>query len=101
MTTEEIERTEIISPEGLDERVLEVHIGRITLTQGGKHRVYFEARGAGQEQRGPTINHVSDSLEAAQKQLAQIMLVRAGLTLDEKKTLDHVIDAIASTKRPK
>lgn len=77
-----IER-EIMSEEGVEERVKSETTLRITLTGGGKYRLYFVD---GDER--PITVCVVDSLEAATKERAKMMVFTGSMQLNPQRTLD-------------
>ncbi len=80
---------DIISPEGLDERVQVEYIFRATLTQGGKFRQYGLCYRDGKgEVTTPT--GVGDTIEEAEGSLAMGMLVLAAKLLGGAKAVSCI-----------
>lgn len=85
------EQREVVSPEGVEERLVEETTFRITLTGGGKYRCYH-----GSDSKLTSVG-VHDTIEEAQKSCASGMIMVGGLTLHPEK----VIDAIFRNRGPK
>lgn len=85
MSDKATEEREVISPEGVEERLIEEFVFRITLTGGGKYRVYGPG---GKETR--TMG-VYDTLAEAKKDAGYGMLILGGLIRDPEKTLDILL----------
>ena len=86
----------VISPEGAEEKLTEETIFRITLTQGGKYRVYMTKD---DEKGKPDTSSMGlfDTLKAAQDHEAHGMAITGSLVMDRKGT----IDALLGSLRPK
>lgn len=84
---------EIMSPEGVEEKIVYKELLWITLTGGGKFRVY--ALGSGDRL---TSIGVFDDLDKAKEILAQAMMLAAGLMLDPERTIKTLLSGL---KRPK
>lgn len=80
---------EIISPEGLDERVVHEETFRITLTQGGKYRVYHVGNSGKAIPMG-----IHEALEPAKKDMGMGMTIVGALEVDAKRTLDAIFDIL-------
>lgn len=76
---------EVLSPEGVEERIEIEETFRITLTIGGKFRVYLVHNG-----KADSIG-VVDDLKRAKEQMGMAMLVSGGLITDPMKTIDHLL----------
>lgn len=77
------ERKEIISPEGVEELV-EHELGlRVTLTGGGKYRVYMIKSG----EDGPHTIGVYDKLEDAMRVAHDSLLIGCALFTNPEKTI--------------
>lgn len=75
---------DVMSPEGLEERVKQTNTYEITLTQGGKYRGYAI------DGNRRTALGISDTFDDAKKKLAMHMGLMASMVVDPKKTLDLV-----------
>lgn len=75
----------IISPEGTEERIEQEDIFRITLTQGGKFRLYHIIMRGGKRKESAISVH--DNKDEAKKSLASGMMIHGGLELDPKNTI--------------
>lgn len=86
------ELNEIISPEGVEERVELEETFRMTMTQGGKFRVYHIREGQ--------TNSVGiyDTREAARKFLGEGMMVFGAMLADPKKTIQLIIDELGGRR---
>ena len=76
------------SPEGLDERVKQIQGFIITLTQGGKHRIYLDN---GKEIVPVTI---ADTLEAAEKRVASMQAMFAGMVFQPERTMEAMFSSL-------
>lgn len=76
---------EFISPEGVEERVIDHHEFHITLTGGGKYRTYATFKG--QNMPGRVFN----SIEEARKGMGMDMLMLGSLEVDPIKTINSVV----------
>lgn len=85
------EPREIISPEGVEERLVKELIVRITLTGGGKYRVYMIVESA--EKGGLDIHpsSIHDTKDAAEKKAGGMMMVFGGMIIDPVNTLRTVL----------
>ena len=87
--------TEVLSPEGVEERVVFEEGFRITLTGGGKHRVYHLQRG-----KEPEAMTICDTLEEAKKHLAKMFAIKGMLTIDPKRTIDALFSGMRDEDQP-
>lgn len=78
---------EIISPEGLEERVEREETYRITLTQGGKYRTYHVVRG---KKPMPVSTH--ETFEEARRSVAKGMVINGLMVIDAEKALKLLLD---------
>jgi len=93
MSEQKVSR-EIISPEGVEERVeLEITF-RMTLTGGGKYRVYMEDNG--KVVPNPTI--FTDK-ESGEKSIGTAMLIHGGMMLDPEKTIGVILDGLLTGRK--
>ena len=86
---------ELISPEGVEEKVIHKEEYIITLTGGGKYRLYTESTGNKRQDLG-----VVDELGKAKENLGQVMMVAAGLILDPEGTIKAIIGGMKNRDRP-
>lgn len=89
----EMQEREVISPEGIEERVVHEEAYRITLTGGGKYRVYHQG---GDGKWHSMRSH--DSKDEAIKDMGTGMLITGGLHADPKKTLDLLLGSFEKGK---
>lgn len=73
-----------ISPEGTEERIEVEHTFMMTLTEGGKLRVYH---------KGEPVS-IHETREEANKGLGFIMGMTAGLIADPKGTVERLLDSL-------
>lgn len=87
-TDDHTEAREVMSPEGVEERV--VHDGgfRITLTCGGKYRVYRLENG-----RAVPLG-LDDSLEGAKKSIAKMAILEGMLVVDPEQCSRMILRAM-------
>ena len=88
------ELREILSPEGVEERIVSERVYQITLTQGAKYRVYFINDG----ERNP-VARIFETKEEAEKDLAKSMLLMASLEIDPQRTIEVILKDLK--KQPK
>lgn len=79
---------DIISPEGVDERVKDEFTARVTLTQGGKYRTYGVI-GDEVQSKG-----VFDTLEEAQKSMAAGLILFGSFMRDPEGTVKAALAAL-------
>lgn len=89
--SEQMQR-EIISPEGVEERVISEDIYRITMTGGGKYRIYHSSGG-----KLHSIG-VLDTREEAEKKLGTGMLMHGGLLVAPKKTMELLLSSMTKPR---
>ncbi len=75
---------DILSPEGVEERVKSEFIARVTMTGGGKYRVYLSP----DDSRPPEPIAVHNTLEDAKNQMAEAMILVGSLLRDPQKTIE-------------
>ena len=85
---------EVLSPEGVEERVVHEEGFRVTLTAGGKYRIYMLCDG------DPKPMGIEEDLEAAKKHGAGPTMLRAMMTLDRKKGVETIVEMIKATGDP-
>lgn len=79
------EQREVISPEGVEERLVEEFVFRITLTGGGKYRVY------GPGGKADRTMGIYGTLDEAKKDAGYGMPIFGGLIRDPEKTIDILL----------
>ena len=79
---------EILSPEGVKERVEQEFTFRITLTGGGKYRVYHVSDGKTQPM------HTYDTMARAVKDMAAGMVLHGSMLHDPKRTIERVLKSL-------
>jgi hypothetical protein len=87
-------QVEIISPEGVEERLVEEWLFRITLTGGGKYRVYSGSTAK------PLPMDVHETLKLAREDLARGMALHGALVLHPEKILDILLKSSGPDKAP-
>lgn len=85
---------EILSPEGVEERVEKEFIFRVTLTGGGKYRVYMIQNGA------VSSHGVYDTLKKAEEAMNRGMFVLGSLFLDPKATIEALFEKEGKKDKP-
>lgn len=83
----ETKQREIVSPEGIEERVVNELVGRITLTGGGKYRIYI---GISEPEEMRSIA-VADTEDEAKKKLGGALMMWGGLLVDPKRALAAIL----------
>ena len=78
---------DIISPEGLDERVEFEHTFRVTLTQGGKFRTYDIS------DTRTKSDSIHDTKDEAMKSIGFSMAMLGSLLIDPKRTIEIVLNS--------
>lgn len=91
MTTEKPQR-EIISPEGVEERVEYEITFRLTLTGGGKYRTYIISEDRERHAGGEVESAGVFATEAeALKRLGSSMIVAGSMIVDPVKTIERLV----------
>lgn len=85
---EQKELVEIISPEGVEERLIEEIIFRVTMTGGGKFRLY------GGEQNALRTLEICETEELAKTNIGKYMTLLGSLRFDPNGTLDMITQAL-------
>ncbi len=80
-------KTEVISPEGVEEQLVEEFTFRITLTLGGKYRTYVKLS----EKSKWYSEGISDTKKEAEKNLGMHMAVAGNMMIDANKTIEKLI----------
>jgi hypothetical protein len=93
---DDVLKDEIVSPEGVEEKLLFLQTYSITLTGGGKYRVYFEDKRMG----GRVSVGVYDTLPLAREAAGVQMNMQSCLILDPKKVINFLFEQITGNKRP-
>lgn len=75
---------EVISPEGVEERLLEEIKFELTMTQGGKFRFYYSTKGVRQP------GGVFDTKEEAQQRFYESIMVMGAFFLNPKETIRRI-----------
>lgn len=87
----------VISPEGAEEKMIREVGFRITLTQGGRYRLYSMNTGEDGKMDAQPVA-LLDTLEGAKKHSANLMGTMAALEIDPRKTLDALFRHLGSKK---
>lgn len=85
------EPREIISPEGVEERVIEEQGVRVTLTGWGKYRVYLTSSDK------VTSVRILDTKEEARKEAGMLLAVVGGFLSDPARMIDALLGGIAKS----
>lgn len=85
----EIKFNEIVSPEGVEERVIEEFVFRITMTGGGKFRLYLPV-GDGRID----ATQIYDDEEKAKKEIGGAMMMFGGLLHSPKEVTGMLIKSL-------
>lgn len=80
---------EILSPEGVEEKLIERWTFEITLTGGGKYRLY-ECKDGKDRHSG----HIVGTLKEARKSQARTMIMLGMLVDDPKATIDMLFKSL-------
>ena len=86
-------KDEILSPEGIEEKVEKEFRFLITLTGGGKYRTYTSD---GDEIKPIGIH---DTMEDAKKDVGFGMVFTGGMLVDPKKTVEGMLDMLKKSKQ--
>ncbi|MEL7111403.1 MAG: hypothetical protein AAGK93_00515 [Pseudomonadota bacterium] len=84
--TEKRDENILISPEGVEERIEKTMTFQVTLTQGGKYRLYMNLG----DERNPDPK-LYDSMEEAEKGLWGGMMMMGALKTDPEATLKAML----------
>lgn len=79
---------EMISPEGVEEKIIQETSFIVTQTQGGKFRSYVKQRG----ELKPVF--IEDSKEKAFKRIGEGMIVMGGLITDPERMIKTMLDGM-------
>lgn len=94
------EMREIVSPEGVEERVVKEAVIRITLTGGGRFRVYADTwDGEASRYHDSTVG-VFDDQKSAEKAAGEHMILLGGMIARPQETIALLIDAMKNERRP-
>jgi len=101
MPEENLIKDEILSPEGVEEKLIEERAYQITLTGGGKFRTYClqKCKKCNEEHRIPTGVH--DTLKEAQHHSAEQMNFHSALVLKPSSVIGFLFEQITGKKPPK
>lgn len=99
--SEDLLQDEILSPEGVEEKLLEERVYQITLTGGGKYRTYYAQKCGSCNDLHRTSTGVHDTLEKAQHHSAVQMNVQSALVLKPEKVFGFLFEQITGKKPPK
>jgi hypothetical protein len=90
MPEEDLMKGVLLSPEGVEERLVEQRKYQICLTQGGKFRVYYgERRDDGKECRH-TVG-IFDDIKEARKRLGFIMNMNGAMIVRPDETIQMIL----------
>jgi hypothetical protein len=92
--SDDVLKDEILSPEGVEEKLLFEQTYQITLTGGGKYRVYYFDKRMGD--RVPTGCY--DTLPEAREATGTHMNMQSCLILDPKKVINFLFEQIAGRR---
>ena len=101
MPEENLIKDEVLSPEGVEEKLLEFQLYQVTLTGGGKFRTYYEHRCNKCEEVHRTSTGVHDTLEEAKKHVATQMNMQSAMVLNPLKVFGFLFEQITGRKPPK
>lgn len=89
-------KTEVISPEGVEEQLITEFGFRITHTLGGKFRAYVKFSEKGQwESVG-----ITDTKKEAEKTMGTHMALTGHMMADPVKTMEKVIEGMVNKLKP-
>lgn len=80
------ETIEVISPEGVEERLVSEQVYQITLTGGGKYRVYnINNRGK------QAVIGIAETMDKAEMLLSSFLVVFAMMKIDPDAMIDYLM----------
>lgn len=84
------EPVEIVSPEGVEERVLMQYGFRVTLTGGGKYRIYAK----GESEKDWRSLEIHSTIEEAKQALGRFVMFTGLLLTDPNEAMKTIVEAI-------
>jgi|SRR6187399_3266897 len=101
MTEENLMKDVVLSPELVEEKLIDQRIYQITMTGGGKFRTYYEQHCSTCASMHRTSTGVYDTLEEAQHHSATQMNLQSALVLKPSTVLAFIFEQITGKKPPK
>jgi hypothetical protein len=89
-------KDEYLSPEGVEERIVDQRTYTITLTGGGKFRLYFEEKG----ERRHSVN-VFETIEEARERLGYLMNMQGAMIIKPQMVISTILrDFFSGGEKP-
>lgn len=89
-------KTEVISPEGVEEQLITEFSFRVTHTLGGKFRAYVKFS---EKSQWESVG-ITDTKEEAEKKMGTHMALTGHMIADPMKTMEKVIEGIMNKPKP-
>jgi len=96
MSEPDLMKDVILSPEGVEEKVIEQRSFEICLTGGGKFRVYYNEKGVTKRQ---TVG-IFDEISKARERLGYIMNMQGAMIVRPDETIKMILKSVLGDDTP-